>query len=387
MKINKFKMQPSAKSFYASLKELNDTRSVAGKRHDLAFVLCGFILGVMSNRKKRASVHRFMKNNHDFLCKVTNFAAKTTISNPQLGRLLRTLNVKELNEVVYAHYGVEISELSDGEWVSVDGKDLRGSIDVRESSRGEVLVHGVRHSDKKIVAESFYQGDKESEKLAVREMLKQTGLESKSVTLDALHTDPTTLEQIAGHNGQYIVQVKENQKELTKDLGSKVKRLESFGGLKEVDKAHGRLEQRAYDFYNIEGCVFEKRWAPCRLSTLIVVNRYFEELKSGKIMSEQSFYISNVSIVENTQSKIENLAQGVRGHWTIENVNQIRDVSFKEDDIKMKRGNYAKAFAVCVSLAFACLNQIKPANFIATMEGFADDKGAFGGGLRQINFL
>ena len=381
-------MQPSAKSFYDSLKtDLNDTRGVTGRRHNLAFVLCGFILGVMSNRKKRASVHRFMKNNHDFLCKVTNFAAKTTISNPQLGRFLRTVNVKALNEVVYAHYGVEISELSEGEWVSVDGKDLRGSIDGQESSRGEVLVHGVRHSDKSIVAESFYRGDKESEKLAVREMLNRTGLENKSVTLDALHTDPTTLEQIAGANGQYIVQVKENQKEMTKDLGSKAERLDSLGVLKEVDKAHGRLEQRTYEFFDIKGCVFEKRWTPCRLSTLIVVNRHFEEIKTGKIMSEQSFYISNVSVLENTQSKMENLAGGVRGHWTIENVNQIRDVSFKEDDIKMKRGNYAKAFAVCISLAFACLNQIKPANFIATMEGFADNKDVFTHFLRHINFL
>ena len=104
-------------------------------------------------------------------------------------------------------------------------------------------------------------------------------------------------------------------------------------------------------------------------------------------MEEQSFYISNVSIVENTSAKIENLSKATRGHWTIENVNQIRDVSFKEDSIKMKRGNYAKSFAICISLAFACLNLIKPTNFIATMEDFADNKDIFFDFLRQINFF
>ena len=381
-------MQPSEKSFYDSLRtDLVDTRSVIGKQHDLAFVLTGFITGILSGRKKRLSIWRYMKNHHDILCKATGFASKSTISNVQLGRVLRTLNVKQLNQLVYAYYGVEIAELAEGEWVSIDGKDLRGSIDSQESSRGEVLVHGVRHSDKSIVVENFYQGDKESEKLAVREILKETGLQSKSITLDALHTDPTTLEQIAGHNGQYIAQVKENQKELTKDLASKARRLEPLGSIREVGKEHGRLEQRTYDFFNIEESVFEKRWTPCKLASLIVVNRHFEVLKTGKIMEEQSFYISNVSIVENTSAKIENLSKATRGHWTIENVNQIRDVSFKEDSIKMKRGNYAKSFAICISLAFACLNLIKPTNFIATMEDFADNKDIFFDFLRQINFF
>ena len=381
-------MQPSEKSFYESLRrDLVDNRSVIGKQHNLAFVMTGFILGIMSGRKKRVSIHRYMSNNHAILCKGTGFNAKRTISNVQLGRVLRGLNVKCLNELVYAHYGVEIEELSEGDWVSIDGKDLRGSIDSQESSRSEVLVHGVKHSDKSLVVQDFYQGDKESEKLAVREVLKETGLQSKSVTLDALHTDPTTLEQIAGHNGQYIVQVKENQKELTKDLNSKARRLEALGRIKEVNKEHGRLEQRTYTFFNIEDCVFEKRWLPCKLRSLIVVDRHFEVLKTGKIMEEQSFYISNVSIINDTQNKIANLSQGIRGHWTIENVNQIRDVSFKEDSIKMKRGTYARAFAVCISLAFACLNQIKTTNFIATMEGFADNKDIFIDFLKKINFL
>ena len=89
----------------------------------------------------------------------------------------------------------------------------------------------VTHQNRQIVASSFYEGDKESEKVAVRELLKTSDLQSKSATLDALHTDPTTLEQIAGHGGHYIVQVKENQQELTKDLGSKARRLKSLDKL------------------------------------------------------------------------------------------------------------------------------------------------------------
>jgi predicted transposase YbfD/YdcC len=381
-------MQPSTKSFYDSLRlDIKDHRSNTGKKHNLAFVLFGFILGIITGRKKRASIQRFMKNNHSFLCKATGFDSERAISNPQLGRLLNGLDIKRLNEMVYEHYGVEISELETGDWVSIDGKDLKGSIDSQISTRSEVLVHGVKHSDRNIVANSFYEGDKDSEKIAVRNLLKETELESKSVTLDALHTDPTTLEQIASQGGQYIVQVKENQKELTKDLASKERRLPCLNTVNELDKGHGRLEKRTYQFFNIEDSIFDKRWKPCQLCTLIVVNRHFEYLKTGKIMEEKSFYISNVSIEQHTIPKTQNLAGGIRGHWSIENVNQIRDVAFKEDSIKTKRGNYSKAFAIAISLAFACLNKIKTTNFVATMEDFADNKLLLLDFLKNIKFL
>jgi predicted transposase YbfD/YdcC len=375
--INKtnLKMQPSDKTFYESLcSDLPDNRRKIGKVHFLPFVLAGFIIAIICGRKNRSSAQRFMSNNHDFLCKATCFSAPRAISNPQLGRVLRNLDIVALNKIVYAHYGVEIAELSPGEWVAFDGKDLKGSIDSQLSSRSEVLVHGIRHSDRAIVVENFYEGDKESEKLAIRDLLKSSGLDSKSVTLDALHTDPTTLEQIVGQGGQYIVQVKGNQKELTKDLTSKARRLDVLNTIIEHDKGHGRVEKRTYQFFDIQNCIFDKRWAPCHLNSLIVVNRLFEVVKSGKIMKEQSFYITNVPILQDIKGITTNLAGGIRGHWSIENIHQIRDVTFKEDNIRTTRGIYSKSYAIVISLALACLNEVKPDNFAALIETFVDKK-------------
>lgn len=104
-------------------------------------------------------------------------------------------------------------------------------------------------------------------------------------------------------------------------------------------------------------------------------------------MQEESFYISNVSLQNDTLVKTQNLAQGIRGHWSIENVNQIRDVAFKEDAIKTQRGVYSRAFAIIISLAFACLNKINPANFVETMEIFTDNKELFLVFLKNINFF
>lgn len=382
------KMQPSDKTFYESLcSDLPDNRGKIGKIHFLPFVLAGFIIAIICGRKNRSSAQRFMANNHDFLCKATCFSAPRAISNAQLGRVLRNLDIIALNKIVYAHYGVEIAELSPGEWVALDGKDLKGSIDSQLSSRSEVLVHAIRHSDRGIVVENFYEGDKESEKLAIRDLLKSSKLESKSVTLDALHTDPTTLEQIAAQGGQYIVQVKDNQKELTKDLVSKARRLDALNTIVEQDKGHGRVEKRTYRFFDIQDCVFDKRWEPCHLNALIAVDRHFDVIKSGKIMQEQSFYITNVAILQDIKGITTNLAKGIRGHWTIENVHQIRDVTFKEDNIRTTRGIYSKSYAIVISLALACLNKVKPNNFVALIETFVDDKDKLLEFLHQIRLL
>lgn len=381
-------MQPFDKTFYESLcSDLPDTRGKIGKVHFLPFVLVGFILAILCGRKSRSSAQRFMANNHDFLCKATCFSACRVISNAQLGRVLRTLDIVAFNKLVYAHYGVEIGELSPGEWVAFDGKDLKGSIDSQLSSRSEVLVHGIRHSDRAIVVQNFYEGDKESEKTVIRDLLKSSKLETKSVTLDALHSDPTTLAQIAGQGGQYIVQVKDNQKELTKDLTSKARRLDVLNTIVEQDKGHGRVEKRTYEFFDIQNCIFDKRWELCHLNTLIVVNRHFEVIKSGKIMQERSFYITNVVILKDIEKLTINLANGIRGHWSIENLHQIRDVTFNEDNIRTTRGIYSKAYAIMISLALACLNKVRPENFTALIETFIDDKIKLLEFLHQIRLL
>ncbi len=78
------------------------------------------------------------------------------------------------------YFGVEVCQVAGDEWVSLDGKELRGSLEVREDGtkdkRGEVVVNAVRHKDSKVVGQVFYRGDKEREKPAVRELLEKSGL-------------------------------------------------------------------------------------------------------------------------------------------------------------------------------------------------------------------
>jgi len=54
-------------------------------------------------------------------------------------------------------------------------------------------------------------------------------------------------------------------------------------------------------------------------------------MKSGKNSCEESYYLTNVV------RHYEELARTIRRHWSVETNNHIRDVSFREDQMRSKK--------------------------------------------------
>jgi predicted transposase YbfD/YdcC len=394
-------MQPTKKEirFYALLEtELSDSRSVIGKKHYLPFVVFSFILGLITLRDNRSSIHRYMENNFAFLCDLTGHKAVCCVSYTQLGRLLRGLDCAQLSALSLRYFGVKLDKLTDSEWIAGDGKDLKGSYDSEQSaSRGDVLVRFVRHQGAEVVGTCFYQGNKDSEINAIRNLMTDNELDSKNVTLDALHCNPETTAQIAQKGGHYLVQVKEkHQTELVKDLTSKERRLPCVYQRQDIEKAHGRIEQRRYEAYHIESEIFDKRWDKSQLRTCIVVQRTTTTIKTGKQTFEKAFYMSNVwleqakQIHKKTDKKLFQAAQvcsAIRQHWVIEADNYVRDVTFGEDKCKNPKSKTAKSMAVLRSIAIDWLKLEKPKNFKERGELYRDCPKKFAQKLKKTKFI
>jgi hypothetical protein len=103
------------------------------------------------------------------------------------------------------------------QWFALDGKELRGSIASGEK-RGTALVQAVAHKTGPTVTQTYYCGQKESEKPVVRQVLKENNLAPHEITLDALHCNWQTLKLIAGGGGKYLVGLKNNQKQLLQQV-------------------------------------------------------------------------------------------------------------------------------------------------------------------------
>ena len=127
---------------------------------------------------------------------------------------------------------------------------MRRSIE-KGVTRGEVVVQAVAHENCQTAAQNYYCGKKESEVSTVRKLLDSGELAGQKISLDALHGKPKTLEKIVEKGGKYLIGLKENQKQLLRQVVKASENqtvLQRFSG---VEKGHGRIERRTYEFYDL----------------------------------------------------------------------------------------------------------------------------------------
>ncbi len=324
--------QPNSRSFFEKLQSAEglDLRDNRGKRHDLAVVLVGVTLAVLSHRDGcLSSIHRHLVNYYEPLVASLEVKKLRPVSRQQLPRILEKVAVAVFDELIFSHFGVKLNEKERG-WLAVDGKEMRGSIQVGEK-RGEAVVQVVNHENGRTVAQNYYCGRKESEVPTVRKLLGRRSLSSAKISLDALHCKPKTLEMMPESKGKYLVGVKKNQKQL---LNLIIKTSENQAILwkdTKNNKEHGRIETRSYEFYDILEMAKDERWKNCEMRTAIKVMRQREEIKSGKKSLETSYYVSN------EVGKYEEISQAIRRHWQVETTNHLRDVTLKEDQMRSKK--------------------------------------------------
>lgn len=329
--------QENIKSFFEKLQNAEglDLRDNRGKRHDLAVVLVGVTLAVLSNRDgSLSSLHRHLKNHYEKLGSFLGIEKKCAVSRSQLPLILEKVASQVFDKMLFESFGVKLSK-PERLWFALDGKELRGSIE-KGCQRGTALVQAVAHANCQTIAQDYYAGDKESEVPLVRKMLKESGLASHKVSLDAIHCKPLTLAIINENQGKYLVGLKDNQKELKKQITRAMANQAFLFKSARQEKSHGRIEFRKCEFYDVLELAKDERWQPCRIKTAIKVSRERVEIRSGKNALEESYYLTNET------GNYEELAQAVRNHWAVETNNHIRDVSLREDEMRSKKSVYKK---------------------------------------------
>ena len=371
-------------TFYEVVKNCKelDLRDKRGKVHCIGLVLLGVFIGLYRNRDGvLSSIHRSIKNTHAPLCRYLGIENTAPISRAQLPIVLKKIDIDFFAKLLFDFVGMVLSE-QEKQWFAADGKELRGSI-AKSEKRGEAVVQAISHSTRQVYEQAFYNGQKESERPCIQQLLER-GLGSQKITLDALHFIPETIKKIAAGSGIYLIGLKENQKELYADMVKVRERQQPVCELKEIEKGHGRIDKRVYKSYAIADEFFDERWAGANFQTLVQVERVSIQCKTKAASREVSYYLSNAIIKD--ANDVE-LFKAVRGHWNVETNNYIRDVSFKEDHLKTKEPVLSKVMACCRTLALTCLNKLKLKNRKAKLEEFADNFDLLINWMAQINFL
>lgn len=299
----------------------------------MAFVLLGLCMALLRKRDGNlSSIHRSMQNKHSELCACLGIEGRQAVSRSHLPVLLGKVAVGAFERLLFARYGIEL-EPGERPWFAADGKELRGSIE-KGDKRGEAIVQVVRHGTGEVAAQTYYNGQKESEKTYLKGLLEQSGLHGEKITMDALHLSPAMTGLVEGEKGTFIIGLKENQAALAAEMRAASQHLPALQQMETLEKGHGRIDKRCYRHYNIVDCHFDGRWEKARFKSLFKVTRERNELKSGKASQETSYYISNAEPVADGQ-----YFHAIRGHWGVETNNHVRDVTLKEDRLRSKKTN------------------------------------------------
>jgi len=157
--------------------------------------------------------------------------------------VLAKVDLNLFAQVLFEWFAIDLSTLK-GQWLSVDGKDLRGSIEAGQN-RGEACVSVVCQADETLVGQAYYSGEKGSEKQAVRQLLTDRGLLDQRLSLDALHLNPLTVNAINGASGSYLIGLKANQRLLYRSCICRcLLDRPHYEHSSDWESGHGRLEQR-----------------------------------------------------------------------------------------------------------------------------------------------
>lgn len=137
-----------------------------GKRHELGFVVVLFLTSILRSDKSLnlSVIHRTMEADFKRLKRVLDLKIERCVSYSQLKRILQIIDYKLFNAINELHFDLNVVGESQ-HWYSVDGKELRGTIDgVRGEKRGLSIVNLTEHQTRQSRIIGHYDALKASEK-------------------------------------------------------------------------------------------------------------------------------------------------------------------------------------------------------------------------------
>jgi predicted transposase YbfD/YdcC len=242
--------------------------------------------------------------------------------------------------------------------VAIDGKTSRRSHDRKRGQKALHLVSAFATSSQLVLCQEAVE-EKSNEITAIPALLERLDLEGALVSIDAMGCNPNIAQSILEAKADYLLAVKDNQPTLHADVKSyfetapatEVERHETLG------KDHGRLEARAHKVSKVVDWIASERSYPGaprfpKLTTIAMVESRIE--RGEKIETERRSYISSRAL------SAQAFANAVRSHWAIENnLHWTLDVTFKEDQSRLRAGHGARNMAVIRHFALNLVRQTK----------------------------
>ncbi|WP_218061679.1 ISAs1 family transposase [Planobispora rosea] len=339
-----------------------DPRNRRGRRYRLGPLLALSLLAVLGGATSIAAINRPIHGYDPAVLSRAGLPGTVRPAASTLRRLLARLDGDAFDVAI----GTYLAGLTTGGppadqtpliGLAVGGKALRGS----RTTDGTVhLLAAVRHDTQTVLAQRQVAATS-NEISAFAPLLAGLELSKAVITADALRTQAEHARQILAAGGHYIFLVKGNQPTLHRRLKALPWR-DAFLNHRSDERGHGRREIRRMKICTVRpGLPFP------HAAQAIQVKRRRTDQKPGTTTIVTVYAITSLPPGHLTHARPAAL---IRGHWSIEALHHVRDVTYREDTSKARTGAAPRIMASLRNLAIGLARLIGWTNIAAAIDHY-----------------
>ena len=342
-------------TFLKHFDSIADPRIERCKKHNLLDILLLAISAVLSGAEGWEDIEDFGHLKLDWLRKYRDFKAGIP-RHDTIARVICRLKADEV-EHAFQSWISSLVKVTGCDVIAINGKTARRSFTTkdRRNALHTVSAWSCQHQ---LVLGQTAVSEKSNEIIAIPDLLTMLDIEKSIITLDAMGCQKAIAEQIIKQKADYILALKGNHSGMQAELEAWWHKSEREGISEEnhakhteINAGHGRIETRTCYQLLVNKGWLAKAYQWTGLKSIIKIHAQVHDKRTGKDTEETRWYISSLGL------NAEQALHAVRSHWQVESMHWVLDMTFREDESRIRKKQGPLVFNVMRKIAMALFKQ------------------------------